>query len=39
MTQFYVLMIKTGKMKLNEVPALWRKSVKAELEYGREGEN
>lgn len=39
MTQFYLLMIKTGKMTLNEVPTLWRKSVKTALENEREGEN
>lgn len=39
MTQFYVLMIKTGKMSLDEVPNLWRKSVRAVLENKREGEN
>lgn len=39
MTRFYVLMINTGKMTLNEVPTPWRKSVKAALENEREGEN
>lgn len=39
MTRFYVFMIKTNKMTLNEVPALWRKSVKAALENEGEGEN
>ena len=39
MTRFYVLMIKTGKMTLNEVPPLWRKSVKVALENEREREN
>ena len=39
MTRFYVLMIKTGKMTLNEVPTLWRKSVKVALENEREEEN
>lgn len=35
MTRFYVLMIKTEKMKLEEVPAFWRKNVEVALENER----
>ncbi len=31
MVKFYVSMIKRGRMKLEDVPAVWRKEVSAEL--------
>ena len=31
MVQFYVSMIKRGKMQISDVPTKWRKQVSAEL--------
>lgn len=32
MVKFYVMMIKNGKMTLEDVPAKWRKAVKLKME-------
>lgn len=32
MIQFYVMMVQTNKVVINDVPALWREHVKKEME-------
>lgn len=32
MVQFYILQIKMGRMRIENVPELWREEVKKELE-------
>lgn len=36
MIQFYVLMVRIGKMDINNVPELWKKDVEKELDKNEE---